>query len=400
MKKQTRNRVLLTFAMLFVMVLAMNITSSAAIQNLRQTEAGSSYVTVEWVDVYQYYSVEYSTDGVNWVHSSSYLPDAYGPKETIYNLAAGCTYLVRVQPLERVNYNYVAVGTPSVIEVGTAPDDPQSLKQTNATSSSVTLSWVAPYGATAFQIVRNDAVIATVGTNSATVKATAGTRESYTVRSLKTLSNGVTIAGGSTYVYAKAAPAAPKNVASFSKGNMEWNPDKNKLEIGWTGTYYEDGFQVEVYDVTGKKKLKTYNNSRYTSSQEITLSAIKNKGCQVRVRGYIKVNDKKCYGAWSKKVVVLPQCKVNYKLNGTDLKINWTKVKNAVSYNVYVRKNVSYSDKSAMKKVASTKNTTYTIKGLKAGKYTRYYVVPVVKVNGKKVTANAAYVYRTYFYRY
>lgn len=396
MKKQTRNRVLLTFAMLFVMVLAMNITSSATsgIANLRQTEAESSYVTVEWqptvAGAYKY-AVAYSYDCVNWA-----VETAYSTSKSIFDIGKGATLYVQVCAYDSKGNQ---LGEPSgILEVCSAPDAVQSLKQTATTSTSVTLNWQPSYGATAYQIVRNNAVIATVNTTSVTVKATAASREYYYVYPLKTSSVGYTAVGSGSSVYGKAAPAAPKNVASFSKGNMEWNPDKNKLEIGWTGTYYEDGFQVEVYDVSGKKKLKTYNNSRYTSSQEITLKAIKNKGCQVRVRGYIKVNDKKCYGAWSKKVVVLPQCKVVYKRNGTSVKINWTKVRNAVSYNVYVRKNVGLFDKSAMKKVASTKNLSYTINGLKSGKTTRYYVVPVVKVNGKKMTANAAYEYTVRIY--
>ena len=69
------------------------------------------------------------------------------------------------------------------------------------------------------------------------------------------------------------------------------------------------------------------------------------------------------------------------------MKVSWSKVANATSYTIYACKdeNVSKENQKWYKvKTVSKKTTSYTVKNLKNGKYAGFYVIPTVKIGGKK----------------
>lgn len=413
MKNKTKKRILLAFALSVIMLFAMSITSLAAdkVTGVKQTKATTSSATIEWSTVFGVsgYRVEISSDGVNWIGSDQGTTYLYC---TITNLNPGQLFYARVRA-RYGSYGSYTYGEPSAaIQVCSAVSEPTNLVQTDATSGSVTLKWDAMPGATSYEIYSESSrtnLLATVTTNTATIKAAAGSAKYYYVFPVKTTSSGFKAIQPYGYksVYAKAAPGKVSGVGQ--KGYYTWKPYSSSVSLNWkrntNDQYYAEGFKVEIYTVNGKKKLKTY----YASSiyQDVKLSSIKNKGFQVRVAGYVTVNNKKCLGPWSSKVVVLPNAKVSavknsYNSSAKTFKIKWKKVPGAKKYVVYGIKNKSssiLSSKAKFKKLTTTKSTSYTIKGIKSRKYTHIYVCPVVKVGSKYVTAKSGG-YSYYYYPY
>lgn len=396
MKQKKRSiRTLITVAAAVIMMMAMSITSLAAskVTGLKQTNASSSSVTFVW-------SADLSANKYNVAIATS-KTGTYSSKGTTYStqayisgLNAGSVYYVKVQS---VSSNGTTGAWSEPLQVVTAPTSIASstLKQYAATTGAVKLKWGSVKGATGYYIYRGDTKLKAVTTNTAAVTAKAGSWESYKVYPYKKSNAGYVAKASYSSVLAKAAPGKMSQVAMASKNNLLWNVRTNRVMLGWdlgsTQDYTPSGYKVEVYSVDGKTKLKTYTvSSRYT---DFTLSAVKNKGFQVRVRGYVTIDGKNYYGIWSDKKVVIPQAcvssTISYPASGS-IKFTWTGVSGAQKYYVYAAKNVSSSsvDSSDFKKVATVSSSTrsYTITGLTKGKYVAVYVLPVVSVNGKSYT--------------
>lgn len=105
---------------------------------------------------------------------------------------------------------------------------------------------------------------------------------------------------------------------------------------------------------------------------------------------------KKFYGKCSSMKTIVPQANSKTVYVGKkSVKLSWTKVKNAVSYTIYERTNSS-SNGSAIKgkklKTVGKNVTSCTLKNIrKSGKNTQIYILPTVKVNGKKIVAKAVW---------
>ncbi|MDE5966122.1 MAG: hypothetical protein K2G89_04755 [Lachnospiraceae bacterium] len=159
----------------------------------------------------------------------------------------------------------------------------------------------------------------------------------------------------------------------------------NKVCLEWQNNNYADGYQVIIYDLSGKKR-KTYEVSAQSETyckKEFTLAAIKNKGFMAEVSAYKVIGGQKCYGICSEREIVLPQATVT-KITGTAKKrtIYWKKVANASKYVVYrVRKGKLKAIKTFGKGVVK-----YTVKNLKSGD--GLAVAAKVKVNGKWHTSS------------
>ncbi len=396
MKKLSRS--LLLLAVTAVMFFAMSVTAMAAIAptDVAQQETSlSGNILVSWtnVDGYSYYGIQVATDA----NFSNIVVTEYGLGSLGYQyvsgLSQGSTYYVRVGCGTSSSTCYQNFS--EAVEMVTAPASGASdLTQSNATSTSITLSWSAVSGATGYCIVSGDTTVADVTGTTVTISQTTGTYVSYKVYPYREATSTGFKAEYSSYssVYAYTCPSKVSDVASASAGNIEWSPKTNKITVGWSRNknddYIPDGFVIQVYDVKGSKKLKTYTMSKsYTYSYTFKLAKIKNKGCQIRIAPYVTINGTKYYGEWSKKVVVLPQAKITAltQKNAKTLKISWKKVSNASNYIIYYKK--TYSGKWKKLKKVSGKLTSYTTSKLSSGNTYYFYVVPVVKVGKKKYTA-------------
>lgn len=301
------------------------------------------------------------------------------------------------------------------ISVVTAPKkvDSTTIKQTKATTSSVSLKWTYSAGASGYVVTVGSKSV-TVGGSAATVKQSAGNYNSAKVQAYKQSNEGfrayATVSYSGDYMY--SAPTTPKYVASGKMGNLTWHPtENNKVKVAWemTSGYSStvSGYQIQIYSIDGKKRLKTYTiKDKYTMSKEFNLKAVKNTGFRIRVRAYKTINGKNYFGKWSSFKGVVPQAavKFNERVSKTSVRARWSKVKNVTKYYVYVCKNENVSQKDQVwKKVATLgKNaTSYTAKNLKVGNYNAIYVIPVVKAGGKTYKAEATwykYIYLSKYY--
>lgn len=426
-EKKVLSKSLLLLAITSIMLFAMSITSFAAstVTNVTQTDSSENSVKITWsgdVQAYGYY-VYYSKDNKSWVRPSQATdkyPDAYtswGNETTISGLDAGTAYYVMLVPVYKNGSTYTAQTDKrsATITVVTSPKQVTSVIQTKATASTVTLKWAASAGANRYYVYRGYGTAATLVANvtgtTATIKAAAGSAESYYVFPVKVSAlNYRAISDYGKGVTAKAAPGKVSRLASAKYGNLNWKSSGTTVTVYWdrnaNADYIPDGYKVEIYSVDGKKKLKTYNiTKKYTSYKKFNIKSIKNKGFKIRVCGYVTVNGKKCYGSWSSKVTVIPQGNVKLtQKSKTSMKVSWSKVANATSYTIYACKNTSVSaenQKWYKVKTVSKKTTSYTVKNLKTSKYAGFYVIPTVKIGGKKYKADAvwySYMYMSKYY--
>lgn len=401
MKQKKRSiRTLITVAAAVIMMMAMSITSFAAskVTGLKQTSATSTSATITWntnAGASKYNICLYSskTSSTPIKKGTAYSSTEY----TFSGLSAGTAYYVKVSA---VSSKGVEAEKSVALQVVTTPANINSstIKQCAATAGGINLKWDAVKGATGYIIYEGNKKLKTVTKPSAVMKAANGTSHYYTVYPYKKSNSGFIAKGYSTGVRGYSLPGKMTKLASVNDGNVRWDPEDNEVRVAWdlpAGTkYYPDGYQLEVYSVSGKTKIKSYTlNSGYSNYKDFVIGSVKNKGFQVRVRGFIIINEKKYYGEWSSKKVVIPPVACNktvsFPSSGT-MKFSWKPVTGATKYYIYVANNqsslsISLSD---LKKVAtvSSSTTSYTLRGLTKGKYAAVCVVPVVKVNGKEYT--------------
>ncbi len=394
-----------------------NAASTEKVTDLQQTDInisdnGKSTANVCFTEVSgaSGYNVYYSEDKYTYKKIGTALQyfDGNSVLASINNLSAGSKYYVKVAPVFKTSDGTSEEGSfSSVLEVVTAPAKVDNLKQNKATKSSVTISWSAPTGTSGYYVKnKKGKILKTVSKTTAKISANAGSYNDLYVYAYKKSSSGY-IAESPNYkkVTAYATPNKPKNVAKISWDYLTWMPTKsNKVTVKWTqgdDYYTASGFQVEIYNVKGKTKLKTYNITQKGKTKlSFNLKKVKNKGFQIRVRAYVKVDGKKCYGSWTSKKAIIPQAKIKLKKVGnSSIKVSWSKVSNATSYTVYVCKNASASTEKWKKVAKVGKNkTSYTIKNLNGWDNKGVYVIPTVKVGGKKYKASHTWALYTYYY--
>ncbi len=401
MKKKLTGAIFLLFFAVLVLANGKEANAASTVTNLKQTDDYTTSVDISFTGVsdavgyYVYYSTDNSTyKRVNGASSSDSYPDEYGETAYIYNLSAGKKYYIKVSPAyKKGSYSYEEGTKSSALQVVTTPNNVSGLKQTAATKSSATISWSSVSGVTGYYVRDyRDKKIKTVSSAKAKISMDSGSSDSYYVSAYLKSSAGYVAEGNQKSIYAYSAPGKPSKVASISEDNLSWNLSNNKVTVWWdknaNDENYPTGYQVQIYTLNGKTKLKTYNPE--DSYKSFKLSKVKNKGFKIRVRAYTKVSGKKYYGPWTSKKAIVPLARVrSFDQKGkTSATVKWKKVKNATKYTIYVCKNLDVKYPK-WKKVASVskKKTSYTIKKLKKGRSVGVYVVPTVKAGSKKYKA-------------
>jgi hypothetical protein len=412
--KKTFKRSMLVLMVMSVMIFAMTITAAAAstVTGVKQKDAYLKSVEIEWDSEYgQYYMVGISsTKNGTYTMVSSYASKS--SSKSIYDLQAGKTYYVKVYRTSSDGEKIYATSSP--ISVVTVPDadslTSDNIKQTAGSRKSVTFKWPKVSGATGYKIVTKSGKSKYVNTNSATVSASAGKSTYVYVYPYRKSASGYVALRSTNYAYSGslyASPATPTNLADTEKSNLTWKPTKSsEVTVKWNYNYdyySPDGYQAQVYSVDGKKKLagiKSLTSRSFTISSSAVRKAITNKGFRVRVRAYKKNDGATIYGSWTAWKVVIPQAATRLsKVSSSSAKVKWSKVANVDHYVMYVSRDTGYSDSGNWtRKVLPASTTSYTIKGLTKYKDFAVYVIPVVKINGKKY--NAAKSWYVYGYVY
>lgn len=410
-QKMKMKRIMTAVVLMTIMVMILGITAMAqeTVTGLSQTAAGDNSATITWnADLTAAgYRIYVSTDNVKFSRYRSAKADfdvsADAPVAEITGMTQGSSCYVRIAPVYQVAEETYTEGMMSAsIEITALPGQisEKSLRQTALDKKSVTISWKAATGADGYLIYNEDQSKVLADTKSTHVKLNEATGSCHTYYVYPYCNAGGKIFEGAavTINNVRVAPGKPAQVASASAGNLKWNASRNnQVTVFWNRNekdeYECDGFQVEITSLQGKK-LATYNVGKYSLNKNFNLSAVKNKGFCVRVRGFVKLSGKNYYGAWSGKKVVIPQAAMKIKSKtGSSMTISWTKVAKASKYEIFVCKDytAASSVQDDFKKVATVgaSKTTYTVKGLKSNQYAAVYVVPVVKVGSKSHKASA-----------
>lgn len=401
MKKLMKS--LFTAAALTVMVLAMGVMVSAAttetpgkVTGLKQTDAYTSSVDIEWnaqlVDCT--YAVEISEDGKNWVIEDK---STYSAKDYIYNLSAGKTYYIRVRAnsgsSSKPNYGPYS----DTLAVVTQPVEVKDVYQTSATTNSITVGWSKAEGATAYRVYWYvNGIYLLKGETSNTSFTFTGLNNTQSLPFSSIIVKPIRSAGTykaegyGTSLSGYSSRLIPKKVSNVNI--RTYYKSLKEVSLAFDETLHADGYQYQLYDLNGKKPISTSVTKSYYSTYIKNLKL--NRFYKVRVRAYATINGKNVYGAWSDYKAFAFQSEVKLKSSGRNIKLSWKKVKGAKNYTVYM----STSQKSGYKKVKTLKKTSYKATKFKKKKLSKkktyyFYVVANTKLGKKTVKSNVELCY-------
>ena len=384
----------LTLGLAFAWNMSVSAANVAAPTGVAQTDAGTI------TDAGQYYGTSYISMKCNEVSGAVYYPIAisedanfatgvmeYGTQKTggsVPGLKPGKTYYVQVGAMDENE----EIEWAQAVKMVTVPNSVSKVAFTDATETSISVSWDAVAGATQYQVMYYPygsdpklAKVTTVKTTSATISGLS-TNTNYAVYVCSQRVDG-------SYVEAVALgrgfgslPTLPTKTTKLKCTYANPLTTIGEADFSVTNSASADGYQYEIYKYNGKKPILT-GTSVYN---EFTVKNAKIKARQfykIRVRAYImKSNGELKYGGWSDEIY-FSRCNykdVKAKLVKGKVKVSWKKVSGATGYTVYL----STKSNSGYKKVGTTKKTSLVIKK-KLKDYKNYYVrvVPNKKVKKK-----------------
>ena len=153
--------VLTCFAISLLVLLGAGTTKAAEskVTGVKQTDASSTSIDVECdsqLGFSDYYILQLSNDGVSWANAA-YSSSCTGLSE--YGLNSGKTYYARIA-LADDSYGKNIRNYSDRIEVVTAPDTSKlKVYQSDATTSSISMTGVGAVGANYYQIVYNGRIL-------------------------------------------------------------------------------------------------------------------------------------------------------------------------------------------------------------------------------------------------
>ena len=387
MKKSVK-MLLAVCAFAFTVLLVSGTESKAAVNlGLKQTDAGSNSVDLEW-NAYLgagCYHVEFSADGKTWTK----MGDSSTPKDYIYNLGANTAYYARVVVYGGSHYSgETAIAVSETVVVATEPSKVQNLTQTGATANSISMSWSPVAGANGYVVysyVNSDWVqVATSTSTSATISGLpASSKLEYRVAATRAVTGGTIVGSKSDYVYMRTIPAQVSRVAM-----TDFYDNINVAYYGWTYVNNVDGYQFQLLNNKGKSLLNSYE-----SSTSIRISPYyKGVFTKARVRAYITVGNTRLYGPWSgynynasSKSVKMKRTKNRKKIT-----VTWKKITGASGYRVYISTKSTGGWKKVKSLSSKKKSCTITKYGKKklSKKKTYYVKVQYLTKVGKKNVAS------------
>ena len=258
------------------------------------------------------------------------------------------------------------------------------ISQTDAQKKSLTIGWSNAQNATSYNVyykkygAENDYKLA--GTTAAT---------SFTLSNLKAGTKydvKVAPVNGSEVGYARTlydAVTLPDKMNGLKQ--KKWWFFIKVLDVTWDKQSAADGYEVILYDNTGKKVTKT--TVKYNG---ISFRKMKDKVYSVKARSYMTYKGKKYYSSW-KKIYCLNQARIKkIGVKNKKLNISWGKISGATGYRIYVSTNA----KKGYKRVAtvSKNKSSYSLKKFKGKKISskKTYYVYVETVCNKKGSKNSS----------
>ncbi len=352
--------------------------------NVAQTVGTQNGFKVAWTKVANAtdYMVSWSADGKSFsAEESTKGASEYAKVDNEKKvLKPGTTYIVRVRAID-------ASGSSKgvTIKVATAPEVMAKFDQVAATNTTAKLSWSASAGATGYLIkmgadaasAKNLVTVTTTTVNLTGLQADSAYYVAvYPIRKVTDK-----FFASDKFAYNNKVVTTAPAVTKFKVA--EWDLDRNYVALSWKNSAkYESGYQIELTKASGKA-YKTYNiRGRKLKGSAFNVKKLKGKAFTAKIRTYTTFNGEKSFGEWSEILYCVPQAKVSTKkASANSVELSWSKVPGAKKYTIYM----ATEDGGEYKKVATTKNTTYTVGNLAEAKDYYFYVsAKNVKVGGKK----------------
>ena len=278
------------------------------------------------------------------------------------------------------------------LKVAVVPEKVTNLAGT-ADTGSVSLSWNAVDGATAYAVYRYDTKQNT-WINIAKVTATsyvdsglsADTRYQYKVGACVSDKDGF-YEGEHTEVLVLQTQKAPETVIPFNEKKIQnFKINKNyttKVKLTWTKEKEAQGYQIYQYK---SKKWKRVATIKSGSTKSKTITKLKpGTSYKFRIRAYKKQNGMTIYTQYTTLKVMTKPSKVKVASVSAGKKqatLKWKKIK-ASGYEIQCCTSKKFKKNVTKKTVKKTKKTA-TVKKLKGGKTYYVRIRAYSKVNGKK----------------
>lgn len=303
----------------------------------------------------------------------------YGGKKTFNDLQSGKSFWVRYKTENDADWR-------ESIEIVTAPKfaSDSKLSETGCAVGSATLGWDEASGATSYEVISNNVVLATTPTTSATININTSTEvKVYAMR--KSSSNYV--AKNSNYLSLSGVKPVPGKISKVKYDGT----NSSGINVKWDAIQGADGYEMQYCTYKGKGKTIVDRTNWYNYTYA-SISKPKRILYRVKARAYVKIAGQKFYGEWSPEKYV---CKdLNYedvKLKSAStrksnrISVSWNKMSGAKKYVVYMAKD----NAAGFKKIKTTKKRAIVVtkfKGRKLSTNTSYYfrVIAVGKAGKKK----------------
>lgn len=368
-------------------------TADWKITGLSQTAAWTDQAAISWDHVPGTstirYDVMYSKQkGGPYCHADEKHSDIRSNQLKIPRLNAGSIYYVKVCAWNEAGGEIYKGNWSEPLQIVTAPEgvvDKNSIRQTNATENTISLSWDKIKNISGYCILckYGNTAVKELYTEKNSVKISGlqrGRKYHIYITPCQKSSKGFKAVGEKS-TYTGLRPTLP---GKTKIKKMELDPEKGELDVVWEALANADGYQYRIENVKGKKLLSGERPSYY--AWNVKSGALKKyQFFRVKVRAYTELGTKRKYAAWSSYCYTARQPGImDSKTTGKQIKISWNKIEGADSYTVYI----SVKPNSGYKKALATKKNhacikKYGRKVLKSGK--KYFVyVTANKKYGKK----------------
>ncbi len=400
-------QVVLVAALALLLGMTTKAESQAAITGVKQTDAGTSSVSVTCnSDLQAKYYVLYVSDPSNpqnWVEK-----DYSSDPNSLYasGLTAGSTYYVSVRGATDWDFDNSwdqkiwewCTDLSAPVEVVTVPDGSNArLVQTGAALNSVTMTLSGVSGANYYLLgssgIYSSAQFYASSTTPTVTAASLNPNTSYSMyayacRKAVTTDFVAHPNYDSDADYSAKTLTSKINTKNFGVSSV-WS-NINSYGFAVSNGFAADGYQFQFQTLKGKVKKEITTTSTSTSVSDF----INGTFYKYRVRSYVDCGSNKAFSQWSD----FRYIGVSKKVTGTSrtrgkkrtLNLSWKKVSGASKYVVYISK----SRDGGYKKVKTLSSKKSSIKITKFGKKkikknTTYYVKLVAKGKSGKKTVSS-----------
>lgn len=250
---------------------------------------------------------------------------------------------------------------------------------------SVTLKWKKISAARGYAVYKKDSkgkwsLVKRVTTNSFKIsKLNYATVYTYAVRAY--------VKEGKTLVYAPEYTSIKVATRPLTTSKITAKQNEKAITLSWKKSKGATGYRVYRYDSNRKKWVVVCS---CTKSNKLTVKNLDSgRKYKFAVKSCVDTGNKLVWSEGSRTIVTCTR-PAKTKVKATPLKysvkLEWSKVKYADRYVIYMSKNVN----SGYKKIASTKGTNAEIKKLSAGKTYYFKVYSYRKLADKNVYSYAS----------